>query len=623
MAQSKIKDYTMSTIRSKALPFILLGIMFLLMVASAWNESAIMDELAHIPAGYSYVALKDMRLNPEHPPLIKDIAGLPLLLLDLQFPTDVKAWAMDLNGQWDMGRIFLYEAGNDPDKILHWARFPMMLLAVLFGCILYIWTQRRFGDGTALLTLFLFAFSPTFIAHSRYVTTDLAASLGFLIGILTFIDFLEQPSQKNIIRAGVALGVAQLLKFSLVLLLPIYALGAFLWLVSTHMYKPAPSWKDRLTEITRSGFRLLWHMALISIMALGIIWIVYEWHVWNYPPARQLADATQTLGSFGTRWLVDADIWFIQHPATRAIGQYMLGVLMVIQRAAGGNTTYFLGEVTNGGWWYYFPLLYILKETAALHLLTVLAIGIALRSVLQKNDVSRGMLFRIVDWVRVHIAETVMLVFIAVYWVYSIRSTLNIGVRHVLPTFPFVYILVSKQIMAWIRNNPTPNPKNLWEAIKTTIGMYTSRFWRYFLLTILLCWMAGSVLFSFPYYLSYFNEFAGSQREAYRIVTDSNFDWGQDLKRLALFADKHNIDHIAVDYFGGGSPSYYLGSAFEPWSSDRGAPKGYFAISATFRQGAFGEWINGPAEAKNQYQWLRGKEPIARAGRSIFIYKFP
>ena len=67
-----------------------------------------MDELAHIPAGYGYVRHLDFRLNPEHPPLVKVLAGLPLIFLGPNFPTDHKAWEKDVNGQWDMGTEFLY-----------------------------------------------------------------------------------------------------------------------------------------------------------------------------------------------------------------------------------------------------------------------------------------------------------------------------------------------------------------------------------------------------------------------------------------------------------------------------------------------------------------------------------
>ena len=104
----------------------ILAVMAGLMYFSALNDSAIMDELAHIPAGYSYLTQKDYRLNPEHPPLIKDLAALPLLFQKINFPTDTKAWQEDINGQWTQGAVFLYETGNDADKILFWMRLPML-----------------------------------------------------------------------------------------------------------------------------------------------------------------------------------------------------------------------------------------------------------------------------------------------------------------------------------------------------------------------------------------------------------------------------------------------------------------------------------------------------------------
>ncbi|MDO8537112.1 MAG: phospholipid carrier-dependent glycosyltransferase, partial [bacterium] len=210
-----------------------LGIMLVLMVASVWNESAIVDELAHIPAGYGYVLHQDYRLNPEHPPLLKTLAGtVSSLMTRANFPTDTRAWRDDINGQWDQGSVFLYESGNDADSVIFWARFPMMLLAVFFGGLLFFWTKKRFGNFTAILTLLFFAFSPTILTHSRYVTTDMGAAFGFFIGIIAFIKFLEIPTWKNAFLLGIAFGLAQLLKFSLVILLPLYGLLLIFWIIS-------------------------------------------------------------------------------------------------------------------------------------------------------------------------------------------------------------------------------------------------------------------------------------------------------------------------------------------------------------------------------------------------------
>src|SRR5690348_15242710 len=79
---------------------------FSLMLYAARTDSAIMDELAHIPAGYGYVHNLDYRLNPEHPPLVKALAMLPVLLLGPNFPTTSDAWQNQVNAQWDMGAKF-------------------------------------------------------------------------------------------------------------------------------------------------------------------------------------------------------------------------------------------------------------------------------------------------------------------------------------------------------------------------------------------------------------------------------------------------------------------------------------------------------------------------------------
>ena len=92
---------------------LLLVFVFVITVLSVKDDSLTMDELAHLPAGYSYLTQKDMRLNPEHPPLIKDLAALPLLFIkDIHFPADLKAWSQDVNGQWDFGNKFLFWSGN-------------------------------------------------------------------------------------------------------------------------------------------------------------------------------------------------------------------------------------------------------------------------------------------------------------------------------------------------------------------------------------------------------------------------------------------------------------------------------------------------------------------------------
>ncbi len=615
---------------SSIIACLILGTMFVLLFFSVQNDSATMDELAHIPSGYSYLSQRDYRLNPEHPPLIKDLAAFPLLYLDLKFPTDVKAWTTDINGQWDMGRIFLYESGNDADKIIHSSRFPIMLLAIFFGWILFKWVRGKYGEKTALLTLFFYAFSPTFLAHSRYVTTDLGAAFGFFIGIAAFLNFLQKQnssaSKKYLVISGIALGIALLLKFSLFLLAPLYLVFGILWVVLENW--PARNAAQSVAggevknKIFKETLKMLGKILVIGLIGLALVTLVYQFHVSNYPIERQVSDTNSTLSSFGIRPLANLVVWLSDKPILRAFGQYLLGLLMVVQRAAGGNTTYFMGEISTVGWRSYFPILYLFKEQLAFHIFTLIALIFSIRNILKTRDKTFK---NAIGWMKDNFILTASIIFIAVYWFQSMRSPLNIGVRHVLPTFPFIYLLVSRQIVRWTHVQTLNNPRTFMDWVKNSLEICLKSLKRHIVIWILGLAIIISTFLTFPYYLSYYNILAGGTFRGYKIATDSNYDWGQDLKRLVDFTEKNKIEKIAVDYFGGGNPQYYLGGKFEPWWSSKGAPPAgfWFAISATFRQDALAQPVSGFIQnPSDTYPWLKDKTPVGRAGTSIFIYKF-
>jgi len=106
----------------------------------------------------------------------------------------------------------------------------MLIFLVLIGIYLFKWAREKYGAPSALFVLLLFTFSPTFLAHGRYVTTDVGAAFGFLFALYYFIRYVKKPSRKHLIFAGLAFGVAQLLKFSLILLIPLFIGLLFIFL---------------------------------------------------------------------------------------------------------------------------------------------------------------------------------------------------------------------------------------------------------------------------------------------------------------------------------------------------------------------------------------------------------
>ncbi|MSR76158.1 MAG: phospholipid carrier-dependent glycosyltransferase [Candidatus Ryanbacteria bacterium] len=596
---------------------LVLALGFFLAFTSSWNESAIFDETAHIGAGYSYVTQRDMRLNPEHPPLVKDLAGLPLAFLDLKFPLDTKGWDQMINGQWDQGGEFIFSFGNDADLILRAARFPIMLLALLTGIFIFCWTERQFGSIAALLATFFWALSPTVIAHSRYVTTDIAASFGFLIGIAVFVWFIKTPTTRRIVTLGIVFGITQVLKFSLFLLIPIYIVLAGMWLLVTH--------RGRIKDFFKNAFVLYLKIGCAFVIGAGVIWTIYLWHVWDYPQERQLRDAQTLVGTFRPQAIAKLDYWLIEHRATRPLGQYLLGVMMVTQRTAGGNSAYFWGEVSADGWAAYFPTVYLLKETLALHIFAILALGLSLLRIMRARSKS---LSSIRAWIHTHFAVFASIFFVAFYWASSIANPLNIGVRHVLPTFPFIYILTARQLALWILPG-TVIAKNKISLIYQSLIRPLPKI---LFAALMLIWMGSATISSWPHYLSYYNELAGGTHNGWYFATDSNYDWGQDLKRLRDFALANPDEKIYLHYFGGSAAGdaaqrYWLGNQFSPWYSSFGPPPSgsIFAISINELAGKWAKPIGGfPAgDPKDAYPWLRGLQPFGRAGTAIFLYRMP
>lgn len=182
---------------------------------------------------------------------------------------------------------------------------------------------------------------------------------------------------------------------------------------------------------------------------------------------------------------------------------------------------------------------------------------------------------------------------------------------------PLIYILTAVGLKSAVQETGNPSLPRFRRASRKLalvgIGLLT-------------LWFLISVGRAYPYYLSYFNEAVGIDN-GWRYVTDSNYDWGQDLKKLQVFVENEKINKIAVDYFGGGSIEYYLNQKGLRWESGKGNPREqgieWLAVSVNTLQLAKGELRNGEQrKPENEYQWLQDyEEPYARAGKSIFIYK--
>jgi hypothetical protein len=573
-----------------------------------------------------------------------------------------------------MGSAFLYNSGNDANAIIQTARLMPILITILTIILVYFLARRMIGKLWALLPTFLFALDPNVLAHGHYVTTDVGAAFGILLATFFFLKFVDKPSTKHLWYAGLAFGIAQLCKFSTPLLVPLFIfLVLVLWLRDL-----AAQWSvTDASRRTKIFFFLLcrrvWKLILLFVIGYAfIVYPVYFLFTSGEPIARQTADTTAILASFGTgptpagqichgmRCIADADIWMSKHYITRPVAQYTLGVLMVLQRADGGNTIYFLGQVVGAGGWIYFPVLFLLKEPLPTLIVVLLALILAVwwamgrifTPLARRRRLSLGVNIlptqhtlheHILDYLMNHFAEFSMASFIVLYWGYSMHSPLNIGIRHLMPTLPLIFILAAVVWKKWIMRLDLAS----WDLAKIARSFGMSII-KYIFLILLLAWLVLETLFTAPYFLSYFNELGGGTWGGYHFVTDSNYDWGQDLLRLQTFVNAHpEIDKIGVDYFGGGNPKYYLGDKEVNWWSAQGNPANqgihWLAVSVNTLELAIQPLKPGQSrDASSTYSWLTALRasssganangtwlggsignvptPDYRIGTSIFVY---
>lgn len=469
------------------------------------------DELAHIPAGYSYVAAHDFRMNTEHPALMKTLAGIALIPLQPELP-DHPSW--DQVDEWVWGAQFMYFSQNDADPIMFYARIPMVLIGLLLGFFVWRWSKELYGPKSGLLALTLFAFSPNLLAHTRLVTTDLGIAAFSFITIYYFNKALDKPSTKAWVKSGVALGLALAAKFTGVYLFAILPILT-LWKTT----------KEQQNDLKKYALSLTKPAGIVLGSAFGILLLCYQ---------------------------------IIGIPA------YFVGLAQVILHSKVGHNAFLLGTHSQAGWWYYFFVTFGIKTPIALFLLLLA------RPFIKEKPFNK---------------QTAMLLIpAAIFFISFIFNKINIGHRHILPIYPFLYVWIS----------PLANVKD---------------FTKKSLLALTIIFYIASSVMIFPHYLAYFNEFVGPE-QGHQYLIDSNIDWGQDLPGLKLWMDENNVNNITMAYFGLDSRDY---RGIE-WNELKCKPQeGLIAVSVNRLVGL-------KQKDADCTEWLREFEPIDHIGYSIQIF---
>jgi len=622
-----------------------------LMATTAWRQKSMtFDEILHLTAGYSYWLTGDYRLHPENGLLPQAWVALPLWLKGAHFPPTVGPdWQQSV--AWKVGQDFFHASGNDPQHLLAVGRGAMALLTAGLGLMVFLWSRRLNGTVGGLLSLALFAFCPTMLSHGALATSDAAASFFFLAAVGAIWALLHRLNPGRLLLSCAALGGLALSKMSAPLIVP---MAALLVVIRLWHGSPLPTWRGR--EI-RGRPRLLAAFlaaAAVHVLAVGlVIWAAYGFRYSAF--AQSDPQAQLSPGGWDAvleqRGLADSTIRLLRDH--RLLPEAYLFGTAHATKFAQRRAAFLNGEYSETGWWTFFPYALLVKTPPPLFVL--LAAGAAVAAAYWRSQAaSRGApISQEVD--RAVYATAPLWSLLLVYWIAAVNSHLNIGHRHIMPTYAPMFILAGSAA-GWL-TGPCGSRRRLgWPAASVAA---------------MLLWYAAESLSIRPHYLAYFNQMAGGPSQGYRHLVDSSLDWGQDLPTLKRWLDAHanrSADKVYLAYFGGADAKHYGLDARRlsgwPWYDEsfvwaheelRG---GLYCVSATLLSGTYcfpaGPWTDWheryyqsrsrarrpssfPAsapsadpDAAEQYRearlarlcaYLRTRQPDAHVGYSILIFR--
>lgn len=635
---------------------------FALVLGNIFSTSETIDESTHLAAGYTYLTTHDYRLNPEHPPLLKMVAALPLLghvwPRDFRTPEveDVhrgdtalrllaQEWGLSLLDQvphYAFGHHLFYPYSqaaltrlgastpmevrgtaevqrsdflNDAESLFRRARIAAALFGLLLGAIVFAWAYELFGWRGGVFALVLFAFEPNFIAHSGLVTTDIAVSAFFLATIYFLWRALREATIGNGIGFALAFALAMTSKFSAMLLLPIAGVLLLRHVVMTRRIRTAAILTVAAGAMT---FAAIWALygfrydtvadpareaigestALAQSTRVDVVMRASSLPVDGHPP---LADRVQQTAAFNA--LRDQ---YRELPP--------LGALRAAEKTA---------EVDVIGRMILFAARHHLLPEAYLYGFAYLRTSSFYRSAYLNGEYSSKGFPDYFLWTTLFKTPLPTLVAIAlalvavlrrrgdrafllvpplIYVGVAVGSAIDIGHRHLLPALAF--LIVACGAIA---------PKRRLLPICAVVAVAS-------LFVFAPPWNPAPM---FGHHLAYFNELAGGPRNGYEHLVDSNLDWGQDLPALERWLEANHVtEPVTLVYFGDADPRFRgirhrnMGIfAYEPQDALPIETK-YVAISVN-------EYV-GVLEKATRSAWrerLRGAVLVGRAGYSILIYR--
>jgi 4-amino-4-deoxy-L-arabinose transferase-like glycosyltransferase len=564
------------------------------------------DEVGHVPAGLANWELGEFSLYRENPPLSRLVATLPVWLAHPATDYSQLNGSPGSRSETQVGHSFLHANGPRYFLLMRLARLSGMAWSILAGLVVWAWARELYGPAAGWLGLVVWCFGPNVIAHAQLATPDIPAAAAAVTATYIFRGYLHRPTWRGAALSGVALGLALLTKFTLLILCVCWPI---LWIVG-RLGKSSGA-----VRVNASRWAHAQQGSVIVLLSLLVINVGYEFdHTGHRLGEFPFVSATLTGINRHERNTPP-----VPFPDNRFRGtwwggvivplpaQYLLGIdsqRRDFEVMSDETPSYLRGEFRAVGWWYYY--LYALAVKVPLGVWGLLTWSC------WRTFVSRR---RTIAW-----REELLLGLpaAAVLALVSSQTGLNAHMRYVLPMFPFVVISLSKVARVI-------EEKNLSAQL---------------LLAGCVGWSTISSVSLLPHSLSYFNELAGGPENGPRHLLDSNVDWGQDLLFLKQWIDAHpEARPLGLAYFKSTELPRSLGIEFElpppgpPDSppSDRsqlwqcGPQPGWFAISVNYVQGlsfvarrdSTGSML---VPRMQELAYFQNFAPVARVGYSLRIY---
>jgi len=547
----------------------LLCLLALQLVNVAHKTSSSWDEAHHLFDGYTIWKFHDYRLNPEVPPFIKMTAALPLLHMQLKVPPNLGR--PNQTEAFLDGKAFVW--GNGGDRVLFPARMMCAGFALALGLLIYLWTEELFGFVAGIFALAMFVFDPNVLANGAMVTTDVGAAFCFVAAMYSFYRYCRRPGWARLGVAGVALGLALSAKYTGIFLVPMLVLVVAF-----------EGWMAR-------DWRVLWRrvgaLVLMGLVAWVVVWSFYGF---RYKAAPVGKDLNPPLAKYLEQMHDQRDARLLRDLAkVNVLPEGYIWGLENTKETEWDDPSYFWGKVYRHGNWEYFPAALLIKSTLAFLILVAL---VPLAWLWGLGGRAREMVF--------------LLVPVGVYLAISMSSSMDIGARHLVPVWAFLYVLIGGTAMVLLDRDVR---------------------WGY-VLGVLLCWQVVTSVRVSPAYMAYGNEAWGGPAKVDRYLGDANTDWGQQLKAVKAYLDERHITNCWFAYFPDGSidPSDYGINCKRLPTTDLlywlGVPvttppviSGTVLISAGDLEGI--EFGDGPL---NPYDSFRKMKPTAVIQHGVYVF---